>query len=181
MDALQSLYEHHREAVTPFDPGLKVRYELLDDPDQIRDFMLQPVIRDVVLTDEELAAYEAGEYCSGDWSEYLGIFSEDELVGVIKYEMMTTITARIHPYLMPAYFKAWITDKETISKGNHWFAENTTAHKFVVQTPQCCTKVMTCLHKAGYELEGILTGGIIWRGKVENLIFMSKFIERGES
>ena len=153
---------------------VNIRYELTDDQ-TILNFLLQPVVKDSAFTDEDIVTADAGLFQLENESEYVGLYKELTLIGVIKYEYLTTITVRVHPYILPNHMRSWL---DSMDECDEWFIKNTMAHKYVVQTPQCCKSIIKMLHIQGFQLEGALIAALFWRGKIENLVLMSRFIDR---
>ena len=143
--------------------------------DSIIEFLLSPGIKEKVLDDTDLIKAEKGLFELSPKSKYLGLYKEDELVGVIKHEYLTSVSLLIHPYLKPRYLREWLR-KDSQIKTDKWFIENRRVHKLIVASPGCCESVIQLAHYVGYNFEGILVGAELWRNKIEDLVFLSRFI-----
>ena len=156
-----------------------VRVERCMDIDLLNSIFLDDArMREASLTDDELNYLQAGgNVINPNVSIYLIVYNNDNIAGLIKYEPLTSIMVSYHVYLKSAFWGTGISH-ELKQVLDHYFLNNTSFHKILVQTPRVCENVIKAAIREGFEIEGVLVGGIFWRGKVENLVLMSRFIRR---
>lgn len=155
-----------------------MQIELSTDQELLNDFFANEQLAHLSLPDCDIQpALDKTLDLFKEHSNYLVIQESDEVLAVIKFESLTEITAICHLYISP---KEWGQKRsyQFIPLVEDWFKENTQVHKLVVQTPESCTHVQMTAAKNGFWIEGVLTGAIYWRGNIEALIILSKFIER---
>lgn len=141
----------------------------LTDKAQITQYLFSPEIRQS-LFDEDQGALELNPT-----SRFLGLYEDEELIGVLRFEPMNLVTAFVHSHMHP---KHWGHNKlrECLKISDKWFKENTKIHKQVSTVPVSCKEVALALLRNGYTIEGNLVGGCYWRGEVQNLVLFSRFI-----
>lgn len=144
----------------------------------IKHVMGNKVLFRASMADEDCALEEEGKWEPNmDWF-YLAYIKDGEPAGIVRFHNISNTTVEIHPQLLPNH---WGTGESTKLEEyiEEWFFLNTNYYKLLIQSPQCCKEVLEATARNGYALEGILTAAIMWRGKFENIVLMSKFINRG--
>lgn len=144
-----------------------------EDRDLIKKIMCNKLLFKVSMPDEDIAALEAGIWEPSDSAVYLNYDGK----AIIRLYQLTNISVDMHIHLLPEYWGSGISD-EMAREIEDWLIQNTNYCKIVVQTPQCCREVLQAAVRDGYQLEGVLTGAIFWRGKVENMVILAKFLNR---
>jgi RimJ/RimL family protein N-acetyltransferase len=148
--------------------------EKTTDLSLIKEIMCDKILFEASMPDEDLQLYALNE-----WNPTLNcMYLNYDNKAIIRLFDLSNITADMHVHLLPKYWGTGVSD-ELQSTVEDWIKENTQYCKIVIQTPQCCESVLKASSRNGYTLEGILTSGIYWRGNIENVILMSKFINRG--
>lgn len=153
-----------------------LKVERTTDQKLIASVLSDPQFYEVALPDEEIAAIEDGrvdEIIST--SHWLTLSDDKKLYGLTRVDYMTSVTSSVHGYLKPKYWGTSIS-AQFAPLVETWFRENTNIHKLVALSPKCCTHVLQSVARMGYEIEGLLVGAIYWRGKIEDLVILSKFI-----
>lgn len=122
---------------------------------------------------------EVKEYLRGTWEPKTDcIYLNYKDIAVVALYNISNLTVDIHPKLRSEYWGSGLSD-ELQEAIEDWLKRNTGYGKMIIQTPECCREVLQAAVRNGYYLEGLLTAGILWRGKVENIVLMSKFLDRG--
>ena len=135
---------------------------------------LEPM-KNEVLCDEELNQINTTGLKNN--SNYIGVYVKDELITVIKYEYMTPVTVCYHFYLRKDLWGKGIAGP--IAKElDKWFLEKTSVHKLCIYAPEPCKHTIRTARLVGWTLEGVLTSSVVWKGKIENMIILSRFIRR---
>ena len=156
---------------------LKVLLYSLNDFHKIIRIMSDPILFEASMTDEDIELNNQGRWMLDTNIHYLGLEKDGECIGIVRFSQLTSITIDYHWHLLPQYWGTSLSD-EFVKLVDEWFKENTSIHKVVIQSPQVCTHVYKAAIRNGFSVEGVLTGGILWRGKVQDLILMSRFIKR---
>ena len=152
------------------------RIEETKDRALLDELIKDDKLANAALMDEELAALEQGlSIVDFDRHRYLVFYRGAVALGFMKFEPITNVTLGYHSYIRSEFWGLDIANK-LVPLLDDWFRENTKYLKITVQTPECCREVLQFAARNGFEVEGVLTGGIFWRGKLENLILMSRFI-----
>lgn len=148
-----------------------------NDPAILAFFKEDNDLAKVGLSDRDYSSLLKDELIFGDQNTYVGVYKGDELVALGWFSYFTTIMGECHYF---AASKHWQTKVplEAYYLLEDWLKENTFLTKLMSTCPQSCTNVLKFHTKTGYEIEGVLVNGTIWRGKIENLIMISKFIRR---
>lgn len=154
-----------------------IRVERCTDADLLNSILLEDKrLREASLTDDELHYLQAGgNVINFNCSTYLLVYNDDNICGFVKYEPLTSIMVSYHVYINSNTWGSGLSH-EIKQALDHYFLSSTTFHKILIQTPRVCENVIKAAIREGFEVEGILVGGIYWRGKVENLVLMSRFI-----
>ena len=154
---------------------------LLESPlevDNLISYLQLPEMHTVALPDNEIALIlelKTDQLINSD--KWLVLRLDEMIVGFVRWNYFTSITAIVHGYLQQAYWGTSISD-EFDSLTCKWFAENTHVHKLSVLSPAPCKHVHLACARWGYEIEGVSIGAIVWRNRVEHLVIMSKFIRK---
>lgn len=131
------------------------------------------------LMDEELIQLKEGTWEPLPYCTYLRLESNNKLVGYVKFEYITNVCVCYHWYLSSKHWGSGLSN-ELSDAVDKWFVKSTPIHKIIIQSPQTCKEVLQAAARNGFEVEGVLTGAIYWRGKIENMVLMSKFIKRSK-
>lgn len=156
-----------------------VTVELTTDLDLVKEILTNRDLFYRSMPDEDILAYEQGTWYPSDigWN-YLLIKKDDLPVGIIRFQYITSTTADIHGHMLPQYWGTRAVPQAEQAMED-WFLANSYVYKLVIQTPKPCLHIVKFAAKSGFEIEGCLTGAILWRKKLEDLILLSKFIKRG--
>lgn len=153
---------------------LKVDLAKDNDLQHVYNVLTLPELFLSSMTDEEIK-----EFNDGTWKldtvkwYYLLVQLGEEPVGVIKWQFMTNYSVDCHGYIIPKYWGTGISD-EAWKLGFKWFLASTEIKKIIVHTPKACTEVIKAMYRNGWEIEGILTKSIIWRGQLTDLVIMGR-------
>jgi RimJ/RimL family protein N-acetyltransferase len=141
------------------------------DYDLVQEIMSEPKLFQASMCDYDLSLGDKWEPDRQGW-HYLLISLDEKPVGVIRSCYLTSTTIDSHGHILPEYWGTGLSDA-AFKLGFDWYLANTDVHKIVVQTPRCCTHIIRAMHRIGWEVEGVLTKAIRWRGKLEDLVLMS--------
>jgi hypothetical protein len=133
--------------------------------------MCDEVLFKASMPDGDIRAYDEGNWEPEDNCLYLN-FDDKAIVRVYP---LTAITADVHVHLKSEFWGSGVSNQlqEAIED---YLVNQTNYCKIVLQTPQCCRSVLQAAVRNEFKLEGILTSAICWRGKIENIVLMSKSI-----
>lgn len=154
------------------------RVEQSTDKGLIKQIMTDNRLFKASMPDEDIVALEHNVWEPDDSCKYLVFYKAEIPIAVIRLYTLANLTVDMHVHLLPEYWGDG-TSRTVETYVEDWLKENTNYCKIVIQTPQCCKNVLVAATREGYELEGVLTGAIYWRNKIENIVLMSKFIKRG--
>ena len=147
------------------------------DMELIRHIMTDRVLFNASMPDEDILALDDGTWEPDANCDHLVCELDDEPIAIIRLYRVSNLTVDMHMHLLPKYWGTGVSDKLARSV-EKYLTENTMYCKVMIQTPQCCREVLKAATRDGYELEGILTAAIHWRGNIENMVLMSKFLRR---
>lgn len=121
------------------------------------------------LPDNELKSIlETGRYKSDSVSNYVGMYDDNTLFSVAKWECFTSVVVNLHIYISSLLHGKGLTkDIQDIYK--QWFKTRTNFVKAVILAPSSCIQVHKSVELAEFKLEGTLTKSIVWRGKLEDI------------
>lgn len=154
-----------------------IRVERCTDAELLNNILIEDTrLREASLTDDEISYLQAGgNVINFNVSVYLLLYNNDNICGFIKYEPLTSIMVSYHVYLKSTFWGTGISH-DVKHAVDTYFLSTTSFHKILIQTPRPCENVIKAAFREGFQIEGVLVGGIFWRGKVESLVLMSRFI-----
>lgn len=138
----------------------------IEDAKVLSDFFVNdPNLCYLGLPDDDLVnIYNTGEWKPRNTSYFLGVYKEDKLVCIFKYEYYTSIAMTFHGYLKSEYHHTGEFKKIKNALVN-WLLDNTTIRKALVFAPDNCPHVHTAMQGIGMEKEGHIKNALIWRQK----------------
>lgn len=155
---------------------MKYSLSRIKDLKKVKELMTDPKLFRAAMCDEDLDALRLHTWNPPPHSKYLLMQKDGKDAGILRYEWMTTTTVNIHSHLLPDYWGSG-DSLEFYKAVEKWFQKNTKkVCKFVISTPQSCKEVINFAVKCGFEAEGVLTGAVFWRGVLDNMVLLSKFI-----
>ena len=160
--------------------GSELKVQFTNDNSLIKQIMTDEVLFKASMPDEDVSRLETGNWEPATDCYHVVCKLRDEPIAIARLYSISNLTVDMHLHLLPKYWGTGISS-EVSSKIEEFLISNTNYCKIIIQTPQCCREVLKAATREGYELEGILTSGIFWRGKVENIIIMSKFLNRNKT
>ena len=159
---------------------MKYEVECTADVRIIKEVMCHEVLFKASMPDEDIELYKYGRWEPAMNCQYLVFKRLGKPVAIIRLFELSNITVDMHVHLLPKYWGKGTSEK--LNKYvEQWLTDNTKYCKIVIQTPQCCSNVLKAAVREGYELEGMLTAGICWRGSIESIVLMAKHINRREN
>ncbi len=144
---------------------------------QVAEFFKQdPALAVLSMSDEALVElHEKGTY-SNDNCKWQGLYLEDELFSIIRYELFTSTTLNTHLYVstklqrkglaleVQKFLKDWCNKEYPFIKRIQTFV------------PDPCKHVRKSAEKYNMKYEGTLKKCILWRGKLVDLHIYGKHI-----
>lgn len=143
----------------------------------IKQIMCNNTLFKASMPDEDITLLELNLWEPPRDCTYLVYTKGSKAIGIVRLYHLTNITVDLHMHLLPKYWGRGESERFTVHI-NQWLRDHTQYCKIMIQTPQCCEHVLKAASREGYQLEGVLSGAICWRGNIENLVLMSKFIDR---
>lgn len=137
---------------------------------QLNDFFLEDAsLMYLGLSDEEIVSvYKNGKYPKGDSSLYKGVFLENVLIYVFKYEMFTNITINLHGYLKTSFQKKNLVSN--IAKVVSAWCIKKGIVKVLLMVPGDCDHVHRMAERLNFKQEGYLTNCYNWRQKCNDIV-----------
>ena len=157
--------------------GSKLTVKFTSDKRLIKSIMTTEVLFNTSMPDEDIALLKAGKWETATDCQHLIVRMEKDPVAIIRLYAISNITVDVHVHMLPGYWGTGVSD-DMQAKMERFLIENTQYCKLVVQTPQCCRHVLKAATRSEFQLEGILTSAILWRDKIENIVLMSKSLNR---
>ena len=145
---------------------------LLEDKDKLLDFMFHPLFVEHCLYDDDT---RERFFNNRPTSKYFYI-EDSEIMSVVQFECMTPVLMCVHMFINPKY---WGDDygPDVYKIFTNWLKDTYPhIHKLLVLVPVVCRNVIMCAGKIGFQPEGIVAGGVYWRGKVVDMAILTKFI-----
>lgn len=151
--------------------------EISENPQEFQEWMANdPKLAEASLSDEHLYDLKHNTSIIDANSTYLNIYKANEKVAMCRFQQMYNITGSYHIYIASSRWGNG--DSLQVSDAvDKWILDNTICHKITNVTPQCCEHVLKAAMKTGFRAEGILIGATFWRGKIENIVLLSKFLK----
>lgn len=154
-----------------------VTVSALKDMDEVARIMTNEKLFLASMSDPEIEEFKEGTWKPDETQEYVGLYLGGELIGVVRYRFITQIMIEWHWHLLPDYWGTGNTE-EFCNLVEEYLRDNTGCLKILVQTPQSCKEVARSASRNGFDLEGILVSCVVWRGRIDHMVLMSKFIKR---
>ena len=155
--------------------GSKLDLKPTVDKKLIKKVMCNDTLFRASMPDEDITLLEKGKWEPDSTCVHLVCKKGKDPIAIIRLYALANITVDMHVHLIPKYWGTGVS-AEVQTEVEKYLKKNTNYCKVVIQTPQCCREVLKAVTREGYQLEGILTAAIHWRGEIENIILMSKFI-----
>lgn len=155
-------------------------------PEQITQFyLIDPKLCKMSLPDHQLKSLmETGEYISDEGDTYLGVYLQDELVALFRYEPVFRnddpkniwIHVYIHSWLHGVDFRR---DVQLVLVD--WFLEHTLVKRVNMQVPMCCKHVQDSIDLDDkWSRDGIIPKEeSIWRGEPMEFIIYTMELKHG--
>lgn len=117
--------------------------------------------------------YYSQDFNPHEMSHLKGVYNDDQLVMVFKYEPFSHLAYNCHFYLNSALHGTGMF-KAIVSFLKNWMKENhPDIKKILVMSPSSCIHVPAVVGKYGFIKEGHLTNAMIWRQQVVDLLIYS--------
>ena len=148
-------------------------------PKDISDFFLSdPKLMLLGLPDEDIGLlYTTGTLPIHPASVYKGMYEEDELVAIVKWELFTSNSINMHIYIKSNRQHEGLLGSIESSL-ERWLIENTELTKVIFMVPEPCTHVHKAMVNYGYVKEGLITNSFQWRQSQVGLVLYGKDIKR---
>lgn len=148
--------------------------EVLDS--SITQFFIEdPALCYLGLPDDDLVnLYSKKEYIKHATSNYKGIYSNKQLVGILCYEYFTAYTLNVHFYVSTKLQKKSQATKVKLALKNYFIKKYPGVLKIVLTVPSSCGHVIAIAEHYGFKKEGHLTNCIRWRDNLADIFFYAK-------
>jgi len=108
---------------------------------------------------------------------YQGVYRDDELIGMLRYEYFSEVAVVVHIYISAAKQGKGLNPE--INKAVHkHLSEHTQAMKLITTVPEPCVHVQKAIAKLGFTYEGRVTDSYVWRQKTVDLLYYGCKLER---
>lgn len=132
-------------------------------------FFSDPALVYLGLGDEEMYKLaKTRQYAFQDGCEYLGVYENDTLQCIIKYNWFTTHCINFHMYMRTNLHHSESL-KNMARTIKAYFIENVPVTKVMLVVPSTCTHVHKFVAKFGFKQEGLLTNSYQWRQEMVDL------------
>ncbi len=148
-----------------------IRISPSKDKTLIKSILYHPVLAKTALPPEDQLTLEdiGPDNMNLDMStNYLLAYSDDNLVGLVRWSKCTNITLEAHIHILPEFWGTG-TSLEVKQACFTWWREHTPYQKLITFTPDDCKEVQKALFKFGLEPEGVLVNAILWNNRIQNL------------
>ena len=137
-----------------------------DDMDTVKTIASHPDIWPRFADGVEVEDYHP---CNDDCNQWLIIYVDSEIAGLIRVFCESTCAIEFHPYMVKSYRKH-VRDMTRLFF--EWFLANTPESiiKINIMVPECYTSTINASRKMGFILEGVMRDGYRLNGKVYNQI-----------
>lgn len=151
---------------------MEIRHDLTEDTVS-EFFMSDPRLSYIGLDDDSLVyMYNNQRYKAKENTVYAGVYDEDELICIFRWELFTPITVGVHLYLKSRLHKSDIFTK--ISKMIiDFYRDKSSFKKLLVFAPGSCVHVHKAAKRVGFEEEAIIKKCLIWRKELVDLHIFS--------
>lgn len=151
----------------------------VDTETAFKFFISDPKLSYIGLPDNDLAVlYHEGVYRITSDSCLCGIFEEDELVCILRWELFTDWAINLHYYLSSKFHhKKKLAEIFDFMKD--FFLTKTEFNKAIIMAPSSCEHVIGPLEHFGFTLEGRITKCIKWRQELVDILIYGYILERG--
>ena len=148
--------------------------------DQLTEFFLNdPPLCYLGVDDDTLAAlYHDKKYPISELSFFQGVWENDVLVAVMRFEKFSELAVSCHTFLGTPFQGKGIGQK--VKEVVYEYLRDTTPFtKAITMAPAPCIHVMKTVEACGFVKEGVLTNCVTWRTKVVDLHIYALEIKRG--
>lgn len=109
-------------------------------------------------------------------STYLVAYDDKEILGLIIYESINSITVHGHINILP---KFWGKRMDEIAfKSFDWLKQNSRCQKIIAMIPEQCPQVLEASKRYGFTEEGFLKNSILRKGILQGLHIVGRELER---
>lgn len=108
-------------------------------------------------------------------STYLIAYEENEILGLIVYHSINSITVQGHINILPQYWGKRMD--EVAFKSFEWLKENSTCQKIIAMIPEQCPQVLEASKRYGFQEEGFLKNSILRKGILQGQHIVGRELE----
>lgn len=157
---------------------MKLTVKNISNSEITQFFLNDPKLALLGLSDEELAVlHKTGQYLNTTNSILFGVFEDDRLITIVKYELFTTHAINFHMYVKSEYHH---TDKILpISDFIRKTIKKTGMLKAILTVPSPCEHIHKFVKKFGFKEEGRITNCYQWREQVVDLVLYGLNLQEG--
>ncbi len=150
----------------------------IDEQQATEFFINDPALAYMGLSDNCMnELYYNKKYIFSPNSRYMGVFNEENMVGLFKYEAFSEVAIVGHMYVAYSFQKKG--NNPAIWKTVHdYLVKNTEILKVITAVPEPCTHVQKAGEKIGFVLEGTIKKACVWRKEIVDLLFYSNDLNR---
>lgn len=147
---------------------------------EIKDFFINdPTLCAMGLPDSDVLYIEQNnDYYFPEGSTGVGIFDNDELICVFRYDPYTPIAVNVHIYLKSSLQGKHLTYSYGGILVRYVLANLPHVSKIVIHCPKTCETTWKVIQHGGMKLEGVQKNAMVWRGQVTDLLIFGKEIKQ---
>lgn len=135
-------------------------------------FMNDPALCYLGLPDRVLhILYTEKKYPANPNSMYKGVYKEEVLIAIVRYELYTEISLDVHFYIATHLQHKGLALQIRDLCIAFCLNEHPQIIKIIATVPSSCEHVQRCLERFGMKLEGVVSQCIIWRQQLVDLMF----------
>lgn len=155
-----------------------IKIEETKDSEIVTKILSDNTLFHASMDDEDIRQFEQGVWQPSfqGW-RYLHIMVDGKDAAIVRWHYFTPITIGVHWHLLPKFWGTGISD-EINKEVDAWFEENTQALKLTTQVPYCLENIWRAVVRGGFRPDGIMAKATIWRDQIEDVVILSKFLNR---
>lgn len=154
-----------------------MRLERTQDAGLVRSILAHPEVKPLVWEgdgDPVVPLHDSIYHLVAREEVYADGATEDQLVGVVAFLPVNSISWNPHMAILPAHRGR---GTQALELALRWMSENTPCRKVVAYPPQFNAAMIRVFEKCGFSQEGLSPNSFRWRGALYGRVLMGKELE----